>query len=383
MKDITLEVEAAIEYKGLIYFCEPQTNALYRVNVRTAKTEFLCFLHSEKRTQPYKSAYRYENYAWFIPWEAEEILCVNLDNLEMERYEIPYIKKNLRCKKKFPRFCYYYTSGRICEEKIFLVPSGTDTPVVINMKTKEIIAFKGVVDVEKEIMGYGVCVKDKIWMVPYEGDRILILDYQSGEVESIPWEFECMQYGGMLYHEDKIWFAPHKADNMLVFDLKTKKYDKILMDVYYNVNYSYFELCFYENNIWIVPFESKLILLYNSTSKEWRAFEKDSEICWGYNTGLRVIECRDKLVFATCRTGYVSIYDDESEQFNHIPVRISKEDILKKIENSREEIDVIAKTFRLEDYYGADMFLGLNIFLEICLRDGNLKERCSKKVCDE
>lgn len=367
MEKVVLEIEAAaVEYRGYIYFCQPLTNGLFRLCLEDSRTEFLTFLDIEKANEPFRNAYRYENYAWFIPWEAEEILCVNLDDLHVEYYSIPFSKKNIRGLNAYPH-AYFYTSGRINTEEVFLVPCGTDTPIIINMKTKEIISYKGIVDTESEVMWYGTCVEDEIWMAPYEGRRLIILNYKTGDVRSVLWEFERMQYGGMLYYDNKIWFAPNKADNMLVFDIKTKEYKKIDMGDCYHEEYTYSELRFFNNKIWIIPLKSNLILLYDPILKEWSSMEKDSEICWPYTTGLRSIEFENKLAFVTCRTGFVSIYDPKFCKFKNIPVKICKDDIHQRILSNAKEIERINRTYKAEDYCNADWYIGLDVFINICL----------------
>lgn len=393
MKKMVLEIEAAaVEYKGYIYFYQPLINALFRLSLKNANTEFLCFFNNEKVDKPYRNAYRYENYAWFIPWEAEKILCVNLDDLHSEYYSVPFSKKNIRGLSLYPH-AYFPTSGRINEEEIFLVPCGTDTPIIINMKTKKITAYKGVIDVDHEIMWYGICVEDEIWMAPYEGKRLVILNYKTGDVKSFPWMFESMQYSGMLYYDNKIWFAPNNADNMLAFDLKTKEYKKIYMGAYYHENNTYSELRFFDNKIWVVPWRSNKILLYDSKAKEWSSIEKDPEICWPYATELRSIEFEDKLAFVTCRTGFVSIYDPQFCKFINIPVEINQDDIYQKISGNNKEMEWIKNTYKPEDYSYADSYIGLDVFLRICsqrsitremsMENGNIGEKIWNKTKNE
>lgn len=373
------EIEAAaVEYRGYIYFCQPQTNAFFRINVESEKTEFLCFLHTEKKDEGYRSAFRYKNYAWYIPWQAEAILCVDLETFHMEYYDIPYAKKNDKGLTTYP-FAYFHSSGRINEEEIFLVPTGTDTAVIINMKERDIKAHKGIIDVENEVMWYGTCVGDNIWMAPYEGKRLIIMDYKTGEVKSLPWKYESMQYSGMLYWNNKIWFAPNKADNMLVYDLETKEYEKISMGECYNPDYTYLEIKYYDGKIWILSWWSNNILLYDPEKKEWSSIAKDSEICFFYATEFRNIEYEGEFAFVTCRTGYISIYDKVNKRFKNIFVEIDKDDICKKIGANEEELKVIEKTFRGEAYYDADRYLGLDNFIKVCtLKSANEKDEIVK-----
>ncbi len=350
---------SSIKYKEYVYIIESKLNALFRTNIKTGETEYLISLKCKKKEELYRDAYLYKNYAWFIPWMAEQILCINLDTLDCKYYDIPYGKLNEK-DIAYSVFTYFFSSVMLNEKMIFCIPTGTDTAILIDMEQQKIIKYEGIVDVDRENFAYGACDKEWIYMSPYSGDRMVAINYITGKTKEYPWIYSCKEYSGMTCSNGKLWFAPNKADNMLVFDLQEAKFEKIPLGEVYNSEFNYLDIFVHNEILWILPWWSKGILLYDIKTKKWKFREKDAEICWYYDTELRKVHTDDKIMFVSCRTGYISIYDEENDKFDNIPVKVDFDGMRDKI-----DISAVAESHSYSDYRYAEKYLGLEKYVQI------------------
>lgn len=362
MKLLKAEVDAsAVEYKGGIYFIPAYMNALFRLDLQTRRTELLRILGISNKDNTYRNAYRYKEHAYFIPWEIETILYVNLITYEIKKIKIPYKKMNRKGLKIYPH-SYYFSTVKIRDNLIFLTPTGIDTAVLIDMKTKEITLFENIVDVENEVMWGSATIGNSIFISPCVGKRMIELNYISGEYTEHPWIFSPKQYSGMCAKNRKLYFAPNKANNLLSFDIETNTYEKIMIKAdLYDEKMSYLELLPMGNLLWILPWWSKYILIYNIVERKWSRIKKDDEICIDYDTEFRIIDYEEKPIFATCRTGYFSIY--EKNKFRHIPVYIDCGKVRKYI---RDNLHFVNEKFAPKEYKNFEQYIGLENYLTIC-----------------
>lgn len=365
MEEIRLELDAAVEYNGYIYFAESGIHGLLRLNISSGFTEFLCFFEEEQKADAlFRNAYRFGHTAWFVPWMAKHIVCVDLDTLEMEYFDIPCSKVNRRGTGIYP-YTVYLTSGRINEKEIFLIPMSNDTLAVIDMERREIASYPGFIKVEREVMGYGTAVGGKIWIAPYAGDRIIIFDYKKGETDEIAWGYDTFEYAGLFYYQGAVWFAPCKADHLLKYNLKQQKFEQIPLGDACRDSGTYGEITYYDHKIWILPEASHKIIIYDLKDKSVKSLRKKQEICFSYPTELRRIDTERGFMLATSRTGYVSIYRDLEQDFENIRVCIGRnnlhQSIHKKYGNAQR--NKIANIFRHkivpENYLGLDNYIAL------------------------
>lgn len=364
MKLFHAEIEADIvEYKGYFYFSLSQFNAIFRMNIENERTECISFLKGKKVEQAYRDAFRYHEFAWFIPWQAREILCLNMENLSTEYYSIPGLQEN-ETKININPTPYFTTSLRIDNEKIILVPTMANNVILIDMRTKEINVYPDIPILRTQKMVGGTLASEYLYMSPYDGSNMIALNYLTLEVKYYPWKEKCAACNNMTYYDNRLWWSPGTADYLLTFDLLEEKYKKIPMGDIFNSQYSYFDIFTYKKEIVLLPWRSNVFLIYNPQTNEWRIREKDKEVCWNYATEIRKIHSDNGIIMASSRTGYIMVYNENMNEFHNIPVMIDVEDVRKR---AVKDLDIICETFNNVDYLNADMYIGLDNYLKLCL----------------
>lgn len=243
-----------------MYFCPIQFNALCRTDLNTGKTEFLGHFEEKLEEKLYRKAFIYKDDIWFIPWKADKIACVDLSSLTIDYYQPRYITESkIGCEVEK---CAYLSSGVYENRYLYLVPTKYDTPIVIDMENRAFQSYEGVLDVEGQAYGYGVVSENVFWISPHTGDKLVQLNIQDGEINTIDWDYDSLQYRGMCDWDNKIWFAPGKDENrILFFDKNDKSWGMIKIEDECSKGSSYNECLEIENGIAFLPYESKSILV--------------------------------------------------------------------------------------------------------------------------
>ena len=159
---IHLNVGAGVVYKDKLYFSDLYLDGLFEADLINGSIRYVKGL-SAKETRcklAYRDAYIYGNEAWFTPWKEERILKINLDTFEITSYDIPY-----RCKAKAEKNILhkaYARTGIYKDRYIYMVPSGYDAVVFVDMKESHIYPIYDVVDVENESCIYGTVESDEL-----------------------------------------------------------------------------------------------------------------------------------------------------------------------------------------------------------------------------
>ena len=356
---------AAVEYNNKVYFAESASNALYSMDLSTGELIIESLLKSEKKERTYRLAFRYGSQAWFLPWELDVFMHVDLDNLDIEYIKIPYQKRENKVLSNYsPTYptCCYFSAVKIDEERIFCVPVDVDVFVIINMKTGEIIEFENLINFESEIMWAASCIGNDIYISPYKGDRMVKLNWLTGNVDYINWPYGEGVFCSSMAVDDSIYFAPNTANCLLRYDTQKNIFEEILLGDMYDFGNSYHELCLNEGVLWLIPWRSDYILQYDIQAKSWGKRKKDDEICWPYKTELRCVDSEDKIIFTTCRTGYISVYQKESQKFINYIGRISGGCDFKMISGAVGD-------------FVSEKILALNTYIEMVAKGGYEKQR--------
>lgn len=257
---------AAVYYKGYVYFSGIQISGLYKMDMETGEVIYICAFEKENNVyQLHSKAYLHGKNIWFIPYTAKYITCVDIETFSMEYYDLPPFTENEEGKKIYGST--YYDSGRIDENRIYLVSPGNDTPLIFDMKKKEIILSYKLPMKKDEIVGYGSAWRNKIWMTPIRGNCIYCADIDGGEMRYIPKVFEENQFSGACVYNDKLWIAPYKSDRLRCYDLKNNIFEDFLFTELYDESKTYREVIQVENKLWILPWAATSILEFDPENK--------------------------------------------------------------------------------------------------------------------
>ena len=276
MYNINLSTAVAIKGED-VYFSALYHNALFKMNMRTRKTEYLCSFEKEKQIIGiHGRAFCYQESVWFIPQYGEYIACYNISRNIMEYFDIPGKIYNRPCLKKYclndcgehiePK---YSDSGWIDEENIFLVSAGKDSAAILNLKTKKISRISKNINSANEFLGCGTYYEGKIWMAPYEGNQLVSLDIHTGEIHRIGCERELGTYYGICGYRGRIWFSSVTEKGVLFYDIYKQNYGVLPFE---NIGFArgkrpYRDIVEYNNTLWMIPYEAEKII-YLDNEKE-------------------------------------------------------------------------------------------------------------------
>lgn len=231
MEGGTLETEkfdliivAGLIYEEYLYFTARHYNGLFRMKVGSEDVE-LVIMFDEKKVNfiLYSKMYLYNEKLWLIPWQAEKIAIVDMQTHETE-YIVPMYKQKNEIGQNDIGALFY--SGVVYQEKyLFLCPCAVDTILVINMETREMTPYYGVVKPDEYFL---FCVYDDahdvVWMHPQVGSEMIMFCVDTGEIIRHKWKIPFNYVKGMQIKDRKIWFAPFEADSILTMDTDNLSY---------------------------------------------------------------------------------------------------------------------------------------------------------------
>lgn len=221
---MNLSFFAGVEYKNKIYFSTLYFNGLFTYDLESEEITFLKLFSDEKmKKRLHRAAFVYNNEAWFIPQEAENIACVNLDTLDITYYKPPYTRTNIDYESD--EEYHLYLSGRVVDDRyLYLVPADIDTISVIDMETHEINSVYMIEDGKKERYNDLIVIDNKLWLVPRIGTGLKVMDLETNEIVEKKWEYEDYSYSSVETVNGKLWFSPVAAKKILCVDLETEEH---------------------------------------------------------------------------------------------------------------------------------------------------------------
>lgn len=207
---------AGVEYKGKVYFSSfNPTGCLFCFDPAKGMTTFIKQFSVEIcQGKCHIDAFLYENNAWFIPWGARRLVCVNLENFEEEYFEIEG---------------HDYANGHSFidylpfeDDKLILVPCGhkLNTMVIVDLKRHSIKEFPHAIPKEKCIGAY--VWEDKLHFMSVHGEKISVFNLKKMEVEALYElaEGDNRKYSSMIQNGSIVYLIPREADHVQVIDLR-------------------------------------------------------------------------------------------------------------------------------------------------------------------
>lgn len=212
-----VEGSAAVLYNEKIYFSSfNPVGCLYCFDMKTETTTFLKQFSIENSVgMCHVKAVLYGNEAWFIPWDARRLVCVNLDTLEEKYHEIEG---------------HDYENGHafidclFCEtNKLILIPSGHGlrTMVIVDLQKHLTKEFPNVIP-ERKCIGAYVWEK-KLHFLSVSGDEISIFNLEKMEVEHL-YEGEDTSewmFSSIVQDKETVYFIPRKSQEICILQLET------------------------------------------------------------------------------------------------------------------------------------------------------------------
>lgn len=322
---ININMGCAVIVDDDVFFSALDFNALFKMNLLSGKTEYICKFEKEKGlSQLHIKAFRYGNQIWFIPLFGEYIISFNTDENKINYFDIP---KKVEGKMGIADFWLhtrtgnlrpkFFDAGKIDDERLYLVPATSDAVIILDMKKGSLKAYYGVIDVKQEFIGSSTLCGNKLWMAPYMGSQLIGVDIESGDVERVECPSELGSYFGICSFENKIWFSPQNEKWSLFYDIALKKFEYIrienkeLRDRIQVCEHKYRDAVLFRENIWFLPADSETIICMDPISEKSSRLYLPKDCDFGVLIGLEIYE--DKLFILSYSRGYLMSIDNNKK----------------------------------------------------------------------
>jgi len=218
---------AGVEVGDELYFAAHKRNAFF---VKNRKTKVIRYIGAVKEETAkacwYIKAINYKSWVYFVPALANYIVKVNTRTLEL--CAIPVSASNHLCETN--KFIEAITYGNTA----WLIPAGYDAILELNMDTDEVTRHdQWPVGVNWEnkyfyMFRTGVCVGNKVYLCPLDGQKFIIFDLVTKEMKSFDWPYPPRTFCMMLYHQGCLWFLPREEYPYIVkYSLKNNETERI------------------------------------------------------------------------------------------------------------------------------------------------------------
>lgn len=209
---------AGVEYKQKIYFSSAYpVGCLFCFDPDDGSTKFIKqFFVEESQGACHGGAVLYQDTAWFIPWDACRVVCINLNSMQETYFDILNHREGNG---------HAFADYLVCGDNLFLIPSGEylDTLVIVDMKKQEMRCFRDVISGSKCIGAYSW--ENTLYFVSPEGKVISEFDLDKQKIKRIGLEeqFGVQRYTSVLQDKKIVFFIPTEAAQVLAVNLETGK----------------------------------------------------------------------------------------------------------------------------------------------------------------
>lgn len=199
-----------------IYYSAKYTNGLFRADLRTGKSEFIMEFDTDREMAIHRFAFSVRNEVWFVPnCLPDKIAILNVDSLELEYLDIPEPKK--------VRNGWLFMNPIIKGELVWLVPGVYDAFLCLDTKNRTMKKIDLPVnnnDYEDYIVIQGCEHNNKIYLCPWDCNKIFYLDLINEKIQALDIEVEKKMYRNIIIIGDYIYLFPRETPNdILTIDL--------------------------------------------------------------------------------------------------------------------------------------------------------------------
>lgn len=212
-----VEGNAGVEYKGKVYFSSfNPAGCLFCFDIEKGTTTFIKrFLVEISQGMCHIDAFLYRNYAWFIPWGARRLVCVNLDSFEDEYFEVE--SHDYANEHAFVNYLSFE------DDKLILIPCGhrLSTMVIVDLKRHLITECPYVIP--KRICIGAYIWEDKLHFLSAQGEVISLFDLKEMKVEHLIERNERAdwKYSSLIQDGSFVYLIPRETDNVQIINLRT------------------------------------------------------------------------------------------------------------------------------------------------------------------
>ena len=220
----SLAMDNIVEHQGEWWFLALKDNSIYKMKKDTLEAVFVkripYRMNCVGEHPQYGKIYIHKNKVFVLPMIADAIAVYDVKKDQI--HYIDYGYKDLSRGTLFLEEIEY-------KNKLYLIPSGFDYMVSIDLDTEEIgkINMQNIFSIHGKLGSYawGNIYWDgrKLILTQLTGKNLMYMDFETGEKEV----FECDHLegggGGVCGDKDSIWIIPRKTGKILCWDRKRKK----------------------------------------------------------------------------------------------------------------------------------------------------------------
>lgn len=329
-----LEFYAGVRYGDRIYFSEfSSLKGLFSMNHKGGEVKFLKTFEKETAvSRLHRMAFLYGHEAWFIPEEAEYIVCLNLETLDMDYYKVPcHMKSAIKIHGDYS----IYTSGFVLKERyLCLIPGEIDTALVIDMESHKMHPFYDAVDPRNERIADGLVIGENLYLLPERGKYYTEINLVTGKRNILTRTDREFVPGTVCRAGEKIWFAPWEKGDIVCRNISGGNESPVCLSEEGNLYYGMIDA---NQGIIFLPYRASGFLIVDKSTLRAEILHLSEDflgeiIC-------TVIESKGEVLIAVGAKGSVIFLDKKAAKLEIIPVEIAPADLCRQVIEYIENAD--------------------------------------------
>lgn len=323
--ELNIYFSAGVKYKNIYYLAASHINALFKYDEKENKLTFLlCFQKEKCKNYLYLKAFLYEDEAWFIPFQADYIAIVNLNDFSIQY--LPVI-----CKKKLKSTNYKYINILFFRKKyLCLIPQDIDAAVVYDLASKKGKAYYNIVENQEVYPYHGAIYKNKkIYFFPWTAEKILALNLETNEREFLLWNEKEEDYGDVIYDKKSgfLFHAPARANDIMVDNLEGSICKKIRFAEWNDRKYRTYYSTNTEKNIFFWGHGKDIVIKINKEKCSFQLYNITQDFPGNYFFPISSNSVEAIVVGSNC----IIKYDTLKDKFRAIYISTNIDDLLREI----------------------------------------------------
>lgn len=355
---IKVPFSCGVEYKGRMYLSALDRNELFQCDLENNELQYIAsFENEDDKEYLYRTAILYQNEAWFIPNQADNIAIVNLDTYEIQYIPLQYNWINdvvlLKC----------ISAGIYREHYLYVVPYDIDAVSLINMQTKELEVVNGVSAKNNAYMG-AYFNNGFLYCIPWTAKYIWKINVESKDTQKLKWEYEEKQFSDVIVDEqsNEIWLIPTNLNSLVRLDQNCNLVDEQPLEILNAKEVSREIKSYYgkmiENRIFIFPFNGNKVYAYDIEKKAVTAYDglinDDKEIHF-----MKLIDGNGFFLIME-NTSFIFFYNEKKGCFEKKEIFLESTESYRNMRCEKMDIRLKRKSFIIEKgIYELDEFLSI------------------------
>ena len=247
---------ASVKVGDDLFFSSWTNNGLYKMNLLTGESEFICFIgDGETNVGAYGDAIYYAGSIWLLPARANSIIRIELQTFRMEKLALPIVEED-KINNNCSKFHCCYREG---ERYIWLIPFGY--PLFLRVDLQE--CRVEIVNTEwpgckwnNRTVNFGdACIiDDEIWVCPHDYKDILIYNVVTNYIEVVSYKADWTKYGKVKRYNDWVIFFPIMMDDSIIMIHSKTREKKIISMKSYKIPGLYYAIEIIEDYAILAPF---------------------------------------------------------------------------------------------------------------------------------